>query len=68
MKSGTRLATESLTPDELTQLRELVEAHGVKKASEMLQIHRHTLLKLLPPPPLKRQTAHWIRSRLELFA
>ena len=59
-----RHPTDRLTSDEMTQVRRIVDRHGMPTASAMLGLNRATIHKATAGFPVARLTVIVIRLRL----
>lgn len=59
------MATEQITDAERLKVLEMVRTRGMRGAAQALQLDKETVLRLLTPLAVRRQTAHWLRSRLQ---
>lgn len=58
-------ARADITDDERAKIAALVNEHGMRGACDLLQLDEKTVLRVLPPLPVHKQTELWIRTQLE---
>lgn len=58
------MATSKITPEEQARVVAMVQERGLREACKELQLDKETVLRLMTPLPVRKQTVLWVRTHL----